>query len=369
MRAFFCTNLKVITLKFVFIALILLLALSFIFSMVKADKNSTLIYTSNHKLRTVNTSENWLGTPKTKDGRFSNIEFPYNSSFGSLLKWQFEKNPQKKQKKEDVGKTPIIKNPDIFHKGKDKIVWLGHASFYIQINGIGILTDPTFFGRAFMDRLAPNPFEWGVLENIDYLLISHNHFDHCEEKSIRLLAEKFPDLKIFTGLGMQSLIGSWVKNHEIIEAGWYQQFPNIGDIEIVYTPARHWSRRGMFDENKSLWGGFYIKSAKQSIYFMGDSGYGSHFKEISEVLNPPKHALMGVGAYKPEWFMHPFHMTPQDALKAFGDLKATQFIPMHYGTFDLADEPILEPLRILQEIQSNGNSAISIPKIGEIINL
>ncbi|WP_238531649.1 MBL fold metallo-hydrolase [Nitritalea halalkaliphila] len=143
------------------------------------------------------------------------------------------------------------------------------------------------------------------------------------------------------------------------EAGWFQRYPlQKKGLEITYLPARHWSRRGLLDENKTLWGGFYIKSKTKSIFFMGDSGYDAHFKLIADALGAPDYAIMGVGAYKPEWFMAQAHISPLDAIKAFNEMGAKTFIPMHYGTFDLSDEPSLEPWDVLWEHKKTINGKL-----------
>jgi L-ascorbate metabolism protein UlaG (beta-lactamase superfamily) len=136
---------------------------------------------------------------------------------------------------------------------------------------------------------------------------------------------------------------------QVQEAGWYQQYTLNEDFEIIFVPTRHWTRRGLADENKRLWGGFFIRYHNKSIYFMGDSGYTKHFEEIRNILGDVDYAIMGVGAYKPEWFMYQSHISPVDAIKAFHEMGGRYFIPMHFGTFDLSDEPLLKPLDVLRE--------------------
>ncbi len=131
-------------------------------------------------------------------------------------------------------------------------------------------------------------------------------------------------------------------------------------------PARHWSRRSIGDTNCRLWGSFYI-SAQKRIFFMGDSGMDSHFSELPRLHEAPDLALMGVGAYSPEWFMHPSHMRPEDSWKSFLELKAGKMIPMHFGTFDLSDEPASEPLRRLKAAADP--QKLLCPAIGETLRL
>ena len=134
-------------------------------------------------------------------------------------------------------------------------------------------------------------------------------------------------------------------------AGWYQQYKTVSEVSVYFLPTRHWSKRGLSDENKRLWGAFVIQSIDKTIYFGGDTGYDNHFKELKQLFPKVNMAIIGIGAYKPEWFMHPNHVSPQDAVKGFNDTGAEIFIPMHYGTFDISDEPVGEPLRIVQQLE------------------
>ena len=138
-------------------------------------------------------------------------------------------------------------------------------------------------------------------------------------------------------------------------------------MQVTFLPARHWANRSPFDVNTSLWGGFIIERAGKCIYHGGDSGYGSHFKDIGNLFPRIDVALIGAGAYAPTWFMGPNHQDPFDALQAFHDTKAKTFIPFHYGTFDAADEPLGEPEKILRQLEAEGKikNSLNILKLGE----
>ncbi|MFM8588410.1 MAG: MBL fold metallo-hydrolase [Bacteroidota bacterium] len=138
-------------------------------------------------------------------------------------------------------------------------------------------------------------------------------------------------------------------------------------VKIYFLPARHWSKRGLFDTNQRLWGSFIIQTLNRTIYFSGDTGYGSHFKEIGSLFKDINIAIMGIGAYEPEWFMSPNHISPKDALRAASEMSAKTFIPMHYGTFDLSDEPLFEPINSLKDLHKNTLSQIELLslKIGQ----
>lgn len=311
-------------------------------------------YQNNPLLKTVNHDPEWKGNPLDNRGRFVNIHEPYEPSFLDLLRWQLSANPYKEEKENDPRRLTVLKNNDIFDRSEDKIVWLGHASFLITVGGKNILTDPVFLPNRFLERFSDLPFDLDSIRDIDYVLLSHNHRDHTDKASLEFLYEKMPEMQILTGLNMRPLLQRWMDDVEIQEAGWYQKYNLDEDFEVVFVPARHWTRRGLADENKRLWGGFYISYNGSNIYFMGDSGYTAHFKEIREIMGDAHYAIMGVGAYKPEWFMYQAHISPTDAIKAFHEMGGKYFIPMHYGTFDLSDEPLLNPLDVLKQASPKG---------------
>ncbi|HEX6223965.1 MAG TPA: MBL fold metallo-hydrolase [Chryseolinea sp.] len=285
------------------------------------------------------------------NNRFINLEHPFVPNFGEVLKWMTSRNPQKKEKKQDTFRLRLIDDPSFLTHENDCIVWLGHATFFIRLNGINMLIDPAFFNVLTLKRYSAHAFGPTIFEKLDYLMISHDHQDHCQEKSVRQLVELNPEIKILTGLSMEKLLRPWCKNVPVEMAGWYQQYNTTPAIEIYFLPSRHWSKRGLADDNKRLWGAFVIRSKDKTIYFSGDTGYDNHFKEVGQLFPQITVAIIGVGAYKPEWFMHPNHVSPHDALRGFHDSGAGIFIPMHYGTFDISDEPVGEPLRILQRLE------------------
>ena len=148
---------------------------------------------------------------------------------------------------------------------------------------------------------------------------------------------------------MHDLFNEWkTVSNEVQNSGWYQQIEN-GSVKITFVPVRHWSRRGLFDTNKRLWGGYLIEYNNIKIYHSGDSGYGVHYKELAETFGGVDYFIIGIGAYEPRWFMEANHNNPADAVKAFVDAHGKTLIPMHYGTFDLSDEPPSQPFKLLQE--------------------
>ncbi len=336
-------------------------------------------YTSNPSLRTIMEIDSrdtlFRGTPIDDDGRFINLEIPFEPDFGDLLKWQLSSNPQKEEKKADIWRPHIFTSTDFLHDSRDCIVWLGHACFFIRLSGVTILTDPVFGDILFTTRTSPFPFSPDILRNIDYVFLSHDHRDHCDKESIQLLIRNNPQAKIIAGLGMNDLIDDWLEDtphHKAEYAGWYQQFTtDTTKIKIYFMPARHWSKRGLFDTNSRLWGGLTIVSDATTIYISGDTGYGNHFRDAGKLFPSIDYAIMGVGAYSPRWFMAANHISPEQAIQGFHDMKAKHFIPMHYGTFDLSDEPISEPVRLLRQMEEQSviHGTLHIPGIGEPVFL
>ena len=147
------------------------------------------------------------------------------------------------------------------------------------------------------------------------------------------------------------------------EAGWFQQYDLNEAFRVSFLPAHHWYRRTISDKNTQLWGSFMIETENQKFYFAGDSGYAEHFKTIGQHFGKADYAFLPIGAYEPRWMMQQSHMNPQEALMAYDDLKAQNLIPMHFGTFDLTDEPMGEPQTLLENSRSNQN--LTMLKIGE----
>ncbi|MCP4670886.1 MAG: metal-dependent hydrolase, partial [Desulfobacula sp.] len=185
----------------------------------------------------------------------------------------------------------------------------------------------------------------------DYLLVSHGHFDHLDTDSIK----HFSGAKALIPLKMTDIIKKANPDIHCQEAGWYQQYDLNENFQITFLPAHHWHRRNSFDYNKVLWGSFLIKTKSTSIYFGGDSAYSNHFQDIGNLIGGVDIAILPIAAYAPRWFMKSSHINPEEALQAFKDLQAKRFIPMHFGTFDLSDEPMGEPAKLLSSLSGSEN--------------
>ncbi|MBA7656512.1 hypothetical protein ES703_64438 [subsurface metagenome] len=230
------------------------------------------------------------------------------------------------------------------------VTWIGQATFLLQMDGLNILTDPIFSERcspvqfAGSRRVTPMPLDPARLPGIDYVLISHSHYDHLDKGAVRLLGNG-PTWLVPLGLK------AWFTRQgitKVVELDWWDQAGLVNGGAVVCVPARHFSSRRPWDRNKTLWAGWVVTTPRRKVYFAGDTGYGPHFAEISERTGPPDLALLPIGAYRPEWFMLPIHLNPRQAVRAHLDLRAERTIGMHWGTFILSDEPLLEPPRLFR---------------------
>ncbi|MGI8670568.1 MAG: MBL fold metallo-hydrolase [Aridibacter sp.] len=334
------------------IGIVILIIFPALIGLILYGETDEAIVTKNTKNENLKTVKNdWKGTPLDQKGRFVNAEHHFLPSTVELLKWQLSSNKFSDEKKNDEQRLEVLDPTDFLNSEKDGILWLGHASVYIRLKGKTILIDPVFGEPTFVKRFVEVPNPITKIKQVDYVLITHDHRDHCDETTLKQIADKFPKATFLGGLRMDELFKDWTKSkNETKVAGWYQQFElKDEDLKISFVPVRHWSQRGLFDTNHRLWGGFVIESGDTKIYHGGDSGYGSHYRELAKTFGEIDYFIIGIGAYEPRWFMKANHNNPADVVKAFQDAKAKILIPMHYGTFDLSDEPPSQPLRLLKE--------------------
>jgi len=234
--------------------------------------------------------------------------------------------------------------------GEVVITFVGHATFLIQAAGTNVLIDPVYSRRASPfsfagPRRARAPgVRFDDLPPISLVLLSHNHYDHCDLDTLMLLERRFHP-PVVTPLGNGRLLRS-AGFRQVEEIDWWET-ASAAPLPITLTPAQHFSARGPFDRNRALWGGFLVETGGHRILHAGDSGYGPHFREIAGRLGPIDLALLPIGAYEPRWFMKDIHMNPAEAVQAHLDLAARRSIAMHFGTFQLTPEGIDEPGREL----------------------
>lgn len=230
---------------------------------------------------------------------------------------------------------------------KTHITYINHASHLIQLQNCNILLDPVFSKSTGPSFLGPkrvrNPgIDLHHLPPIHFVLISHNHYDHMDLKSLNHLNKLFNPLFIVP-LGNQKYLSSQ-KISNVIELDWWQTHKYNTQQSISLVPAQHWSMRKINDANKALWGGFWITSGALKIYYSGDTGYGPHFKMLHQNLGAPHVSILPIGAYEPRWFMKPQHMNPEEAVLASLDLHSKLSIATHHQTFRLSNEGYYDPV-------------------------
>lgn len=236
------------------------------------------------------------------------------------------------------------------------VTFIGHSTFLLRLPGLTILTDPLFSARCSPSqyvgpkRVRAPGLAIHHLPEVDLILLSHNHYDHMDLISLRMLRKRFPAAAIVTTLGNAAYLAA-KGLHGAVELDWWHT-TTLSETVITATPARHFSARTLWDRNETLWGGFWVEHRDHKIYFAADTGYTKFFKEIRARLGAPDLALLPIGAYEPRWFMGPVHMDPADAVQAFQDLGAAQAIGMHFGTFQLTAEAIDAPLHSLAAARS-----------------
>lgn len=323
-------------------------------------------YHRNEKLKTIKTG--WAGNAIRK-GKYQNIEHGHHG-IKNIFKMKFSSSDTKSPKLTSIKWDPEInKVRNLTHVNEDSLIWLGHNSFFMQLGGKRIMFDPVFGNIPFVKRQSAFPANPKIFKDIDYTLLSHDHYDHLDKKSLKVLAIHNPHMKIICGLGLKELLEKWMpETIKIIEAGWYQQLSENG-IKITFLPCKHWGKRGATDTSKRLWGAYMVQSDKLSVYYSGDTGFGEHFNEIAELFGKPDYALIGIGAYKPRWFMKPNHISPQEAVDAAKIMGAKTTIPMHYGTFKLSQEPMFDPPKVFGEEADKKNINHHIPLLGEVVKL
>ena len=265
-----------------------------------------------------------------------------------VLRWRWESGRTK------WGPQPPLPRfappPATVPPGTVAVSFIGHASFLLRFPGLVVLTDPAFSERCSPLRWAgprrahPPGLALEDLPPVDLVLVSHNHYDHMDLPSLRSLAAR-GTRHVITGAGNEPILRH-AGFTTVAALDWWDT-ADAGPLRVTATPARHFSRRGLRDGNRTLWCGFDLQGADGHLLFAGDSGTGPHWRDIADRLGAPDLALLPIGAYEPRWLMAPVHMNPAEAAQAHRDLGARQSIGMHFGTFQLTDEPIDAPPRAL----------------------
>ena len=235
-----------------------------------------------------------------------------------------------------------------------RVTFVNHATLLVQMNDVNILTDPVWSERVSPvswigpRRHRPPGLRFEDLPQIHLVLLSHDHYDHLDLPTLRLLEHR--DRPSFlTGLGVGKLLAS-NRLSEVIELDWWEAVQARRTLSVTSVPAQHFSGRVPFRRNRTLWNGFVVSGSAGNVFFAGDTGYGRHFAQIRDRFGEIRLALLPIGAYKPVWFMGPVHMSPAEALAAHRDLGAGASVGMHYGTFELADDGQEEPGREIERL-------------------
>jgi L-ascorbate metabolism protein UlaG (beta-lactamase superfamily) len=288
--------------------------------------------------------------PRDADGRFTNLDGSRPAGLRTVLRWAVWDRVTGKRRSSPDRAPVAFSRPDAARLARPpepgapaRITWLGHAGFLVQLDGVSLLVDPALqpdgiFGG--IDRNVPPPLLAAELPPIDAVLVSHSHYDHLDLPTLKQV--KAP---ILAGLGLERFFRD--RGLFATELGWWQA-ARVGTVTVTFVPAQHWSRRGLLDTNATLWGGFVIQGRAATVYHAGDSALFDGFREIGARFPGIDVALLPAGAYDPGWFMLRQHMDPEQAVQAFLDLGARVLVPMHWGTFKLADEPLDEPPRRLE---------------------
>jgi L-ascorbate metabolism protein UlaG (beta-lactamase superfamily) len=306
--------------------------------------------------------------------RFRNAIGPAGRGWKQYLRWAASGKRQRWPKWIENTCQPQL--PTKLDSAEVAATFIGHSTFLLQLGGMNLLTDPVYSERVGPFNLggprrvrAPGvPFE--KLPPVHGVLLSHNHYDHTDLATLHRLRNAF-DPWVITSLGTGRLLRR-EGFQKVTELDWWDHHTTEGQVGLTFTPAQHFSSRHPFDRDRALWGGFVISAGNRRVYFAGDSGYGGHFQEIGRRMQPIDLALIPIGGYQPRWFMQAAHVNPDEAVQIHRDLQPRLSLAMHFGTFQLTDEAIDEPIDDLRAaLRERGTSAdqFLVPDFGQTILL
>ena len=287
------------------------------------------------------------------DGAF--ISKKESSFFAHLFMRMREKSPPPRNP-EEVASIVTPADIELIESEADipRVTWIGHATSLVQYKNINFLTDPhltqyPFYLDMFVEPRYTQPaLTFEEMPSIDFVVISHNHFDHLDHRTVDMFGDS---VVWYVPLGLKNwFLDRGINSDKVVELDWWESHQFSDDVTITSAPSEHWSRRRIFDTNKSLWGSWAIDIAGFKSWFAGDTAYNDvYFKEIGERLGPFRLAMIPIGAYAPRYFMELAHVDPAQAIEIHRDVRAQQSVPIHWGTFQLTIEPILEPPQLLKQ--------------------
>ena len=284
--------------------------------------------------------------------RFFNPHAPHGKTSSDIQRWRRERQKAAWPKRVV---DPVLPPPGLAAADRISVTFIGHSTFLVQAGGIRILFDPIWSERCspiwFVGpRRVRSPGQrLDALPGVDLLLVSHNHYDHMDLRTLRQVRKRWSPVAA-TGLdNARHLAKAGIRS--AVELDWWES-AELAGARVTYVPAQHFSARGLYDRNVSLWGGFVVEAGGTVIYFAGDSGYSPYFAEIGRRFPRIDLALLPIGAYEPRWFMRQHHVDPEEAVRAHLDLGARRSIGMHFGTFQLTDEAIGAPVLGLREARA-----------------
>lgn len=311
-------------------------------------------------------------SPHYADGAFHNeLPTPVLTDDSGMLSSLLQFLLRQKDSPVPPGPVPAVRTPlHALDRAQDTLVWLGHSSFFLQLEGRRILIDPVLSDHAsplpFIARAFPGstPYTADDLPDIDVLLISHDHWDHLDYATLTALRPRIG--RVICGLGVGAHLRRWgFSAAQIHEGDWGDALP-LGTLTVRITPARHYSGRSL-TRNTSLWAGFVLETPHRRLFYSGDSGYGPHFAELGRRFGPFDCVLLDCGQYDPRWPL--IHMTPEETARAAHDLRARTLLPAHAGRFSIAYHSWDDPYRRISAASRDSSWRLLMPRIGEALAL
>lgn len=292
---------------------------------------------------------------------FYNPDVTANKGFLDFIQWQFSRDRGEWDEYTETEPGQIIE--ERIGNGDMLVTFVNHSTFLIQVDDLNILTDPVWadiigpFDTMGLHRMRDPGILMEDIPEIDIILVSHNHYDHMDITTLKHFADLY-NPRIYTPLGNKVFLeANGIFN--VVEMDWWDESQYNQEVTIACVPAQHFSRRGINDHNKTLWAGFVMLLPSGKLFFAGDTGFSEHFQQIYESYGNMRLSLLPIGAYKPEWFMHTMHISPDEAFEVHKILNSLTSIGMHFGTFPLGDDGQYEAVNRIAELVENTDEGIN----------